>query len=308
MKKQKRSEKIANRIIEFTNESKILFPKSKITKGDLIQYYLFVSKRMLSQMKDRPISMLRYPNGIEKEGFFQKNISKYFPSWIQTKLLPKKQASQINMLICNDRATLAYLANQGCISFHLWLSRKDKPYIPDRVIFDLDPSKGCSFKDIKEGAKDLKNLLEKSLSLTSFVMTTGSKGLHVIVPIKREKDFEDVKVFAKNVAQVLVLKKPTQYTIQQRIEKRGSKIFIDYLRNAYAQTGIAPYSVRALEGAPIAMPIEWDELRAIEAQSFNIKNISSRLSKKDPWQNMNRSAKNLKTASKKIDKILSDLY
>ncbi|NGX31333.1 MAG: hypothetical protein K940chlam8_00699 [Chlamydiae bacterium] len=302
--KQSRHVKISGKDVELTNEDKILFPKDRITKGDLIAYYQKIAPYMLKCMRHRPIMMQRYPNGINKESFMQKNVSDYFPKWIDTKSIKREKGGNIHMLVCNNKATLTYLANQACITPHMWLSQDDMPNVPDRMIFDLDPS-GANFGLVVQGAKDLRDILEKELKLSAFVMTTGSKGLHVVVPIKREWNFTDVRHFARDVAKYLAKKKPKLYTIEPRKNKRRSKVFIDYLRNGYAQTGVAPFAVRPLPGAPIAMPLSWKELSAkLNAQSFNIKNVQRHL-KNDPWKNIDRVAKSLNVADKRLDKLLN---
>lgn len=186
--------------IEITNPEKVLFPKSQITKKDLIEYYLNIADRMLPLIKDRPITMFRYPNGIAEEHFVQKNASDYFPKWIKTKSIQKEDKSHISMVICNDKKTLVYLANQACITPHIWLSRKDSLDKPDRLIFDLDPP-GKNFDHVVQGAFDLKELLENEFKITPFLMTTGSKGVHVVIPIKRELVYEKVRQFAKKIGQ-----------------------------------------------------------------------------------------------------------
>ncbi len=283
---------------QITNKDKILFPKAKITKEDFIKYYEHISKWMIPLIKNRPISMSRFPNGIKGQTFFQKNISDYFPKWIKTKAVKRKGQSSINMVICNDKNTLLYLANQVCV-LHTWLSKKDKLDIPDRLVFDLDPP-GSNFTKIIEAAKDLKKLLDE-LKLKSFIMTTGSKGLHVIIPIKRDKSFEEVRTFAKKIAKVLVSRYPKKYTIETRKDKRKGRVFIDYLRNAFAQTAVAPFAVRDIENAPIATPLEWSEISKIHAQSFNIKNIKKR--KKNPFARLNSTSCNLSLAMKRIDRM-----
>lgn len=283
--------------VEITNEDKILFPKSKIRKIDIIQYYRKISKKMLPLMKDRPISMFRYPNGIHKEHFVQKNISDYFPDWILAKSVQRKEKTNINMMICNNEESLVYLANQACITPHLWLSQIDHLQKPDRMIFDLDPPKD-QFSLVVQGAKELKKILEKNFHLHAFVMTTGSKGVHILVPIKPELEFKTIRSFAKKIATLLVEKNPDQYTIEPRKEKRKKKLFIDYLRNGYAQTAVAPYAVRALEKAPVATPIRWSELTPhLKIESLNIKTV---LRRKNPWENMQSKALSIKKRLKSL--------
>jgi len=294
--------------IAITNAEKILFPKSKITKGDLISYYQKIARFMIPKIKDRPVSMLRYPNGIQQEGFFQKNVSEFFPSWIKVKAIERKGQEEIRMVLCNEGATLVYLANLACITPHVWLSRQDKIDYPDRMIFDLDPPGKGAFGLVQEGAKALRKVLEGELGLKAFVMTTGSKGLHLVVPLKRDADFDLVRGFAKKVADLLAKREPEKYTTEHRINKRKKRLFIDYLRNAYAQTGVAPYAVRALEGAPVAAPLAWSELTPeLTAQTYHIKNMPERaLKKKDPWAKLNASACSICQAEKRVDLLLEE--
>lgn len=272
--------------VEITNEDKVLFPKDKITKGDLIAYYATVAFRMLPLIKNRPISMKRYPDGIKKQGFVQKQVSDYFPDWIKTKAVKRKEKDSIKMLVCNDKDTLRYLANQACITPHIWQSTLGSLKMPNRMVFDLDPP-GKNFSSVVEGAKFLREVLEHDFRLKSYVMTTGSKGLHVVVPLKPIHTFEEVRKFAKEVGKILVDEEPAYYTLNPRKSGRRSKLFIDYLRNGYAQTAVAPYAVRALDGAPVAIPLSWNELTArLSPQSFTLKTIKRRLTKADPWKGM----------------------
>jgi len=297
--------KVGRRTVRITHGDNILFPKSKITKDELIKYYHDIAKLMLPHMKNRPLTLQRFVDGIGKEGFYQKNASDYFPAWIKTKAIKKKEDGTVNYVVCNDGATLLYLANQLTITFHLWLSKIDKLTYPDKMIFDLDPSvKG--FAVVRTAARHLKKVLEDELGLITFLMTTGSRGLHVVVPLRRTADFDTVRQFARDVANVLVARYPKALTTEMRKAKRGKKIFIDYLRNAFAQTGVAPYSVRAKEGAPVATPIEWKELGTVHPDTFTIKNIFKRLSRKScPWQNVYKQVCSLVRARKRLDGLLN---
>lgn len=259
---------------------------------------------MLPLIKDRPISMKRYPQGINGEGFFQKNAPMGHPSWLKTVTVGREGKESIQMVICNDLSTLLWLANQNCITPHIWLSRHDKPRLPDRMIFDLDPPPKKGFSTVKEAALALRELLEKKLKLKAFVNTTGSKGMHVVVPIKRELDFNIVRKFAHDIALFLVKREPEKYTVESRKEKRGGRLYIDVIRNAFGQTVAAPYSVRSIDGAPVATPISWEELKnkAITSTSFTIRNISKHL-KKNPWSNLERSSKSIKKAIQIMEKI-----
>jgi bifunctional non-homologous end joining protein LigD len=301
MRKGAEKEKIVKcgrHAIKISNENKIIFPKSKITKGDLIEYYYHIAPIMLPYMKNRPLNMLRYPNGIDQEGFYQKEIGDYFPSWIKRKVIKKREEGKTQYVVCNNAATLVYLANQACITPHLWLSRIDKLDTPDQMIFDLDPPPpGTNFHLVQKIALRLKEIIEES-GLTPFVKTTGSKGLHITVPLKRTTNFTEVRVYARAFAQRLVDDDPKNITLEMRKEKRGKRIFIDTLRNAFGQTAAAPYSVRPLEGAPIATPLFWDEVfdKKLTSRRYTIKNIFDYLQKEgDPWHDMHTYAKSIKS-------------
>jgi bifunctional non-homologous end joining protein LigD len=300
--------KCGRHTIKTSHEDKKLFLPSAITKGQLIDYYYKIAPFMIPYMKNHPVTMVRYPEGIKEEGFYHKDAPEYFPSWIKRVAIKKKEGGSVNYVVCNDQATLVYLANQNCITPHLWLSRIDKLDFPDRMIFDLDPSPGVSFSLVRWTALQLKKLLE-ALDLTSFVMTTGSHGLHVWVPLNRRADFDTVRDFAQGVAQILVDAYPTKLTLEIRKDKRGKRIFIDYLRNAFSATAVAPYGVRPKPGAPVATPLAWKEVEdpKLTAQKYTITNIFKRLkAKKDPWKTMNKSACSLAQAQKKLKRLLKN--
>lgn len=279
--------KVDGKEIKIKNKDKILFKKSKISKGDLIDYFSKISKYMIPHIKNRPLTMHRFPNGIDDINFYEKQIPGYFPEWFDRIDVKNREKGHTIYPVCNDKASLVYLANQALISHHIWLSTKDSLDYPDKIIFDLDPPEDGDFNLVIKAAKDLKKILENK-SLNSYVMTTGSTGLHVIIPTTQEYDFDEVRTFAKNIAEELVEKNSELYTIAQRKEKRNDKIFIDYLRNSYGQTSIAPYSIRAKEDAPIATPLDWDELDSeLTSTKYNISNIFRRLGQKeDPWKDI----------------------
>ncbi len=298
--------KIGSHEIELSNRDKIFFPDEEITKGDLIDYYEKISDTFLPYLKDRPLSLNRFPDGITKEGFYQKDTPDYFPDWIDTVEIEKKEGGKNLQVVCNKTATLVYLANQGTISFHPWLSTTADLQKPDKLVFDLDPPQG-DFEIVLAGAKTLQTLLEDKLGLNPFVMTTGSKGLHVVCPLKAEKTFDEVRAFAKDVANYIADNNPEMFTVETRKNKRKERLFIDYLRNAYAQTSIPPFSVRARNGAPVATPLSWDELdkKGLNSQSYTIKNIFKRLSQKDdPWKSFKKKATTLDNSIEKLNKLM----
>ncbi|MDX1640243.1 MAG: non-homologous end-joining DNA ligase [Balneolaceae bacterium] len=300
--------KIGSHDVEIKNRDKVFFPEEKITKGNLIDYYEKIADSFIPFLKDRPLSLNRFPDGITEEGFYQKQVSDYFPDWIDTVEIEKKEGGTNSQVVCNSKATLIYLVNQGTVSFHPWLCKTDNLHKPDKLVFDLDPPQG-NFEIVVKGAKALRSLLEKELGLNAFLMTTGSKGLHVVCPIKPEKDFEDVRSFAKDVADYLADNNPDTFTTKTRKDQRKGRLFIDYLRNAYAQTSIPPYSVRAREGAPVATPLGWNELNkeGLHSQSYTIKNIFKRLSQKDePWSQFNNKATKLKKSTEKLNGLTTE--
>lgn len=288
---------VNNKKIEITNPDKILFPNDKISKINFIEYYKNIGPIMVPYMKYRPIAMHRYPDGISHEGFYHKDTPEHFANWIKT--FPVKSESQnkiVNYVVVNNIATLVYIANFGCITPHLWLSKIDKLRFPDRMIFDFDPADEKSFKIICKKVKEMGKVLKK-LKLNPFIMTTGSRGLHIWVPIIRKYEFDIVREYASKIADYLVETDPDNLTTEIRKDKRGKRIFIDFLRNSYSATAVAPYSIRAKNGAPIATPLFWEELDdpKLTAQKYNIYNIFQRLQKKgDPWENMNKYARSLK--------------
>lgn len=299
--------KVGTHAIEITHPDKIIFPKDKITKAEFIEYYERIASRMLPLMKNRPISMHRFVENIHKEGFYQKDAGSYFPTWIRRVNVPKENADIVHYVICNNEETLVYLANQLCITPHLWLSKYPKINYPDRMIFDLDPAGKASTALVQWAAAKIKDLLDR-LKIPAFVMTTGSRGYHVVVPLKQIHTFDEVRQFAHDIAQYLVDMYPDKLTLEVRKNKRGNKIFIDFLRNGFGATGVAPYAVRAKDGAPIATPITWKELleKKIKPQHFTMKNIFRLLkNRKNPWLNIDKKAISLSAARKRLYALLN---
>lgn len=276
--------KIDNHNINTSHEDKVLFDKDKITKGDVIEYYRKISEFMLPYLNGRPVMMERYPDGIGNSGFFQKDIPDYFPDWISRVTVKKKGGGKITHILCDKEETLAYLANQGCITIHSWLSRADHPEKPDKLIMDLDPP-GDDFQAIRNSLSNIKDMVER-WHLDAFIMTTGSKGLHLIFPVLPEINFDEMKVHADELAEKMCKKFPEHFTTAQQKKDRHGLIYLDTQRNSYAQTGVTPFSMRPKEHAPVATPVTWEEAAAkdFNARSYHIKNIFRRLSQVvDPW-------------------------
>jgi bifunctional non-homologous end joining protein LigD len=305
MSDQEKQIEVGDYTVELSNLDKVFFPDQKITKGDLIEYYRRAAGIMMPHVEGRPISMQRFPDGITDSGFYQKETPDYFPDWIdRTSIQVEEDNTKQYQVVIDNSATLVYLVNQGMITPHIWLSRQDKINYPDKLIFDLDPP-GDDFDAVRNGAQLMKEILDE-LGLKTYVMTTGSKGLHVVIPLDRSEDFDTVREFASDLARMMSQRHPKQLTVETRKNKRQGRLFLDYLRNSYAQTSVAPYAVRAKPGAPVATPIEWDELADADLgpQSYNIKNIFRRLGQKDdPWKNIMSDASSIQKARKKLDEI-----
>ena len=289
--------------VQITRPEKVLFPGDGITKRDLIEYYDRIAPWMLPHLRDRPLAMERYPDGIDKPSFFQKAVASYYPDWIERVTL-KKVGGKITHVVCNKPATLVYLANQACITPHIWLSRVDKPNYPDQMAFDLDPSRE-DFGAVKATARSISRLLEE-LGLPAYLKTSGSRGLHIAVPLNREEKFDSVRAFARRVAEIAVEEDEENRTLQSRKEKRGGRVFVDTNRNAYAQHMAAPYAVRARPGAPVSAPLDWKELdrKDLRPDSITIRSVFGRVERMgDLWKDFARGATSLKRARQKLEKL-----
>ncbi|HXO08673.1 MAG TPA: non-homologous end-joining DNA ligase [Solirubrobacteraceae bacterium] len=276
---------VGGRPVKVSRPDKALFPCG-ITKLDLARHYDAVGARMVHHIADRPLTLERYPDGIEAQRIMQKRAGKYFPSWIARVTVPKKGGS-VEHVRAADAATLVYLADQACITMHPTLSRRDMLQRPDRLVFDLDPSADRP-DEVRRAARLIGDLLLE-LGLAPWAMTTGSRGYHVVVPLQRRLGFDDVRGFARDLAAVAESREPKLFTTEQRKANRGDRVLIDVMRNGYAQTSVAPYAVRARPGAPVATPLHWEELSdgRTRADRWTIKTIGERLEREgDPWQDI----------------------
>jgi bifunctional non-homologous end joining protein LigD len=287
--------------VEITRPDKELFPG--ITKADLAHYYEAVAEFMLPHIAHRPLNLERYPDGIEGHKIIQQKASNHFPDWIKRARVPK-EGGTVDHVVATDDASLVYLANQACITLHAWLSRTDRLERPDRMIIDLDPT-GDDPDDVRKAALELGDLL-RELGLQPYAMATGSRGYHVVVPLQRRQDFDEVRAFARSVAEVAVERDPERLTIEQRKAKRGDRILLDIMRNAYAHTAVAPYSVRPRPGAPVATPLQWDELSesSTRPDRWTIETLLERLeSDGDPWRDIGRAAQPLRSAGRNLERL-----
>lgn len=294
---------VGGREVALSKPEKLLFPGSGrdpgLSKGGLVDYYRRAAATMLPHVAGRPVSMHRFPDGIGGKRFFQKDAPDYFPDWIRTEEVAK-EGGTVRHVVCDDAATLVYLANQACITPHVWLSRVAHLERPDRLVFDLDPPDGGGRSGDERGldrlrwsARRTRDLLD-ALGLPAFLMTTGSRGFHVVVPLEPAAGFDAVRDFAAGVARLLARRHPERLTVEHRKAKREDRVFVDYLRNGYAQTAVPPYAVRARPGAPVATPLEWRELGRATPRRYTVKNLFRRLGQKgDPWAGIGDSATTL---------------
>jgi bifunctional non-homologous end joining protein LigD len=279
--------------VQLSNLNKVLFPRDGYTKGDLVDYYADVADYMLPHMAGRPVTMVRYPDGLAGESWFQKEAPDPSPPWLR-QIDVKKKEGQLHQVLCEKPADLVYLANLACITPHIWLSRRNDLDRPDRMILDLDPGND-DFRPVREAALSSKKMLEKR-GFSPFVMTTGSRGMHVVVPLVPASGFDEVRKVAQEIAQELVHQAGDRFTLEVSKEKREGRLLIDTFRNSYGQTGVAPYAVRARDGAPVATPVHWEEVEEgfVGPQKWNIATIGGRLKAMgDPWASMDRYARPL---------------
>jgi len=289
--------------VETSNEDKLLFPDAGLSKADLMDYYEAVADAMLPWLRARPLVMQRFPDGIREEGFYQKQVGDYFPDWLTTATVEKGEGDRQELVVCDKQASLVYLANQGCVTLHPWLSRADRLHHPDQLIVDLDPP-GDDFAAVRRAARACRGLLEDELGLPVFLKTTGSKGVHLLVALDRRADFDGVRDFARAAMELLAARHPGALTTEIRKQKRRGRVFLDVARNAYAQTAVAPYAVRARPGAPVATPIAWEELSRVRPDGFTVKNLPRRLREgPDPWKGLRRRARGLSRPSEALARL-----
>ncbi len=286
--------RIGRRDVRVTHQDKILFPRARLTKLDLARHYERVAEVMLPYVRDRPLALQAFPAGVDERGFFMKAVPDYFPDWVARATVAKRGGT-VTHALAQDAATLVYLAGQNVVTPHLWLSRADEPRQPDRLIVDFDPSEGGRFADVRAAARDAGERL-RDAGLVPYAMVTGSRGIHVICPLRRGPGFSDVHRFARAMAEAMVAEGPRRLTLEWHRAERGTKLYVDVNRNAYAQHAVAPYSVRPKPRAPVAVPLHWEELSdpKLKPDRWTIKTIAERVeSEADPWKGMARRARGL---------------
>lgn len=272
-----------------THPDKVLYPEQGITKRELLDYYALVAERMLPHVANRPLTLVRCPNGRGKPCFFQKHPGEGMPAGLRSVSIREKEGKSPYSVI-DDASGLFGLVQLGSLEIHTWGSRADDFEHPDVLVFDLDPDPSVDYAAVITGAHAIREVFEAA-KLETFVKTTGGKGLHVCVPVAPELGWDEIKAFTEHVAQALAQRSPQLYVATQSKARRRGKIFIDYLRNGRGATFIAPYSTRARENAPVATPLEWDELSPkLPPDHFTLRNIAQRLVKltRDPFERLAR--------------------
>jgi len=286
-----------------SHPDKILFPEDGITKGELASYYEMIAPVMLPHLRGRPITMERYHRGITAPGFFQKDVVKGFPEWLERVEVPKKDGT-VHHPIANDARSLLWLANQNSITIHVWPSRAPNLYYPDICVFDLDPSNENEPERLRNAALMVRDFLNE-LGLTSWVKTSGSKGFHIAVPLDGKSDFGVVARFAHVVGRVLVERDPENLTQEFTKVDRAGRILVDTGRNGYSATFAATYTVRAKAGAPVSAPCTWDEVSsgAVGPRTFTLRMMEKRIAEVgDLWKDLLKSKRSLKAAIKQLQK------
>lgn len=298
--------RVGSRKIELSRTDKVLFPDDGFTKGDLIEYCRFIAPHMVPFLRRRPLMLARYPDGLNGFSFYQKAISDYYPDWIH-RVTVSKEGGVVTHVLCDDAATLVYLANQAAVTLHVWLSRADKLDYPERMVLDLDPP-GDDPSLVRWAALTARDFLRDELGLTSWVMSTGSRGVHLSVPLDRKLPFDEVRHFAHDVAALLAKRHPDRLTVEARKAKRGQRLYVDAGRNAYAATAVAPYSVRARPGAPVAAPLTWAEVEddPFHPRRWNLKTMQARPETElAAWADMPKRGVSLSRAGKALVELSS---
>lgn len=275
--------KIGGHIVHQTNRNKIFWPEEGITKGEVLDYYEHMAPILLPYLKDRPQSLYRTPNGIKGKGFYQKDAGDDAPSWVRTVKIPSgaRGGDNINYILCNNAATLLYLANLGCIELHPWTSRKQHSHKPDHLVLDLDPSPGNSFDDVVEAALAVKVVLDR-IELSGYCKTSGSTGLHIYIPLDTRQTYDTLAPIAKDIMRVVNGLLPDSTTLERSLAKRDKKkIYLDHLQNRTGQTLASVYSIRPRPGATVSTPLLWDEVQlGLDPAEFTIRSVPARVAEK----------------------------
>ena len=272
--------------VELSNLDKVFWPDEGLTKGDLIDYYRTVAPAILPHLRDRPLTVIRYPNGLQGGSFYQKQTPDYAPAWVRTAEFPAESGrgkrKTVRYALCNDRRTLVWFANQASIEMHPWLSRVDRIERPEYLVLDLDPPDG-RFDLAVQAALLTRDVLD-NLGLRGLAKTSGAKGVHVYVPLRRTHGYAEVAWAARRVADLVAEREPDLVTTEFLKRERGGRVFLDFTRIGPGKHMAAPYSVRARPGAPVSFPVRWEDLKRVQPTDFTIRSVPPILERSDPWK------------------------
>jgi bifunctional non-homologous end joining protein LigD len=316
MPEKRVSVSVGGRTLSLSNLEKVLWPRDGYTKGDLIRYYERVSGAIVPYLKGRPLTLERFPNGIDASSFFEKNIPKGMPEWVHrtTLVSPDGRHPKITYVVCDDTPSLIYLANLAAIVLHIWTSHLGSLDEPDFVLFDLDPSERCTTKTLATVALTLREVLT-ALGLSPLVKTTGGHGLHVVVPLAAGHSYEQAKIFAEMIARHVAAECGEMVTLERMIRKRRpTAVYIDYVQVGHGKTLVSPFSVRARDAAPVSWPLDWSEVQALARSrtadpseavtKFNIRTVPNALEKEgDRWSGRSWRRATLQTAVGRARKL-----
>jgi bifunctional non-homologous end joining protein LigD len=310
--------KVGTRTLSLSNLDKVLFPRDGYTKGDLIAYYRGVSQWILPHLRDLPLTLQRWPDGIEAQSFFEKHLPKGLPDWVARATLtsPEGHRAKTTYMICNDEATLVYVANLASIVLHVWTSHVETIEEPDYIFFDLDPGEKCTIKTMAAVALEVRDLLA-SIGMTSLVKTSGGMGLHVVVPLVAGYSYDAAKMFAEIVAHRLAGEDRERITLERTVAKRDqTAVYFDFQQVGRGKTTVCAYSVRARDGAPVSTPLDWSEVEAFARKrsgtpwdtfaAFNLRSTPKRLERDgDLWAGKAWKKQKLEPAISKAQKLWS---
>jgi bifunctional non-homologous end joining protein LigD len=286
--------RVGRRLIKTSSEDRVVFPRDGITKGEIVDYYCRIAPFMIPHVRKRRLTMQRFQPNIDANAVFQKDMPEHFPDWVHRATVPK-HGGEVTHVVADNAETLVYIANQGCLTPHVGLQRVDKNDYPDQMVFDLDPPSD-DFTVVRDVAFKMRGLLDE-LGLSAFLKTTGSRGLHLVVPLDRKLPFDEIRAIAHSIGVEMARRDPEHVTMEFLKKDRGERLFLDVNRNGTAQTAVPAFAVRAKDGAPVAMPITWEELEdaGVNARTWNIRNALERIeSIEDPWAGFAKAARSLR--------------